>query len=151
MKEISEEIINVNGIDYKLFLNRQGMVAWEKFNKNENEQLSKMQDKYKDLLNNEDVEIKEDTNPFENLENLEEYDKDQEIVTKSYKKLYWIMLYTNHKMNINEVDKWYEDACKDYGEAQLIQLAQQMIEDANKNKIGDLKEIKNLPALRPRN
>ena len=33
MKELSTEIINIDGKDYTLFLNRAGLVAWEKYTK----------------------------------------------------------------------------------------------------------------------
>lgn len=151
MKEISQEIINVRGVDYTLFLNRKGLVAWEKFCKEENKKIEELQVKYQGLLGDEDVEVKEDTNPFEGLDNLEEIDKDKELVTKTYKRLYWILLYTNHQMSVSDAEKWYDDATDEYGEPQLYALAQQMIEDANKDMIDETKPVKNLQALRPRN
>ena len=33
MKELSKETINIGGEDYTLFLNRKGIVAWEKYSK----------------------------------------------------------------------------------------------------------------------
>lgn len=151
MKEISEEIINVKGTDYTLFLNRKGVIAWEKFCKEENKKIEELEGKYQNLLGDSDVQIEENTNPFEGLENIEEIDEDKQLVTKTYKRLYWIMLYTNHQMSVSDADKWYEDAVDEYGEGQLYALAQQMLEDANRDIINENKPIKNLAALRPRN
>ena len=147
MKEISQEIINVKGKDYTLFLNRKGLIAWEKFSKEENEKVAELQNKYEEMF--KDVEIKDDTNPFESLDNVEDIEKDKELVSNTYKRLYWIMLYTNHQLSVSDAEKWYEDASEEYGEPQLYELAQQMIEDMNTDKLNETKSIKNLPALRP--
>ena len=147
MKEISQEIINVKDKDYTLFLNRKGLVAWEKFCGEENKKISDLQKKYEDLF--KDVEIKDDTNPFENLDNVEDIEQDKDLVSKTYKRLYWILLYTNHQMSVSDAEKWYEDAAEEYGEPQLYELAQQMIVDMNTDKVNEAKPIKNLPALRP--
>ena len=147
MKEISQEIINVKGKDYTLFLNRKGLIAWEKFCKDENEKIQELQKKYEGLF--KDVEIKDDTNPFESLDNVEEIEQDKDLVSNTYKRLYWIMLYTNHKLSVSDAEKWYEDAVEEYGEPQLYELAQQMIEDMNTDLTNETKSIKNLPALRP--
>ena len=59
------------------------------------------------------------------------------------------MLYTDYQFSIEEVNKLYDIACKEYGEAQLIALGVQMVEDANSNLITKNNELKNLKALRP--
>lgn len=150
MKEFSKEILNIEGKDYTLFLNRKGIVAWEKYAKEENKKAQAMQEKYKDLIGeNENIEINDDTNPFENIDYLDEAEEDAKIVTNSYIKLYWIMLYENHKLSLSEVSELFDKAIEEYGEEQLIQLASQMIEDANINKMQQTSELKKLPALRP--
>lgn len=147
MKEFSKETINIAGKDYTLFLNRKGIVAWEKYAKEENDKLSAIADKYEDIIN-DNIEINDDTNPFENLDG---YEEDSNSVSASYRKLYWIMLYENHKLSLKEVNELYDNAIEEYGEEQLFALAQQMIKEANIDKVGESKkEIKKLPALKPR-
>lgn len=151
MKEISQEIINVKGVDYTLFLNRKGLIAWEKFCEKDLKKSQEIREKYKNLLKGES-ELNDNTNPFEGLEdfNEEEMEQDKNSVSQTFKRFYWIVLYTNHQMSVNDANKWYDDACEEYGEEQMYLLANQMIEDANKDKIEErTKPIKNLPALRP--
>lgn len=147
MKEISNERIEISGVEYTLFLNRQGLVAWEKFCREENQKIQELQEKYKDI--NTDVEITDDTNPFEGLEEYDNLEEDTELISTTFRRLYWIMLYTNHKLNITDASKLYDEACKEYGETQVIELAQQMIEDMNIDKVSKT-ELKNLTALRPK-
>ena len=137
MNEISNERIEISGVEYTLFLNRKGLVAWEKYCKDEKEKLQQMNDKYKDIDTN--VEITDDTNPFEQVDDLEE---DTKIISTTFRRLYWIMLYTNHKLSITEANKLYDEACKEYGEEQIFELAQQMIEDMNIDKVSKT-ELKN--------
>ena len=90
MKEFSKEIIEIDGQEYTLFLNREGIVAWEKFCKKEQKEVEKLQEKYKNIVSDEAVSITEDTNPFEGIEDI---DNDAETVSIMYERLYWIMLY----------------------------------------------------------
>lgn len=150
MKEISQEIINVKGVDYTLFLNRKGLVAWEKFCEDELKKSQEIREKYSVLF--KDVELQEDTNPFEGLDSIDEEEmaKDKDAVSQTFRRFYWIALYTNHKMSVSDASNWYDDACDEYGEEQMFALANQMVEDANKDKIEErTKPVKNLPALRP--
>ena len=143
MKEFSKEIIEIGGQEYTLFLNRQGIVAWEKYTAKEKSKMENLS-KYEDI-NYKNLEINEDTNPFEGLESL---DEDYDNVSSTFKKLYWIMLYTEHKFTPSQAAELYNKAKKEYGEEQLIQLANQMIDEANKDIIG-AKQLKNLAALKP--
>ena len=142
MNEISKERIEISGVEYTLFLNRQGLVSWERYSREENAKLQEMETKYANVNN----EITDDTNPFEAVN---EELNDSEIISKTFRKLYWIMLYTEHKLSLAQVNELYDKACEEYGEVQLIQLAQQMIEDMNIDKISKT-ELKNLAALRPK-
>ena len=47
MKEFSKETIEIGGKEYTLFLNRAGIVAWEKFCKEYQKKTIEMQEKYK--------------------------------------------------------------------------------------------------------
>lgn len=143
MKEFSKEIIEIDGQNYTLFLNRQGIIAWEKYNKDLEENLEKMHKKYENIANNESIEIKEDTNPFEGIEELSE---DIDYVLETYKRLYWIMLYTEHKFTPSQANELFEKAIKEYGQEQIILLGNQMLEDANKDLAN--KNLKNLAALK---
>lgn len=147
MKEFSKEIIEIDGKEYTLFLNRKGIVAWEKYAKEENARATELQEKYKEFELEEDLEITDETNPFETATDVDK--EDTEILSKSYRKLYWIMLYENHKLSFSKANELYDLAIKEYGEVQLIQLATQMIQSANFNQMGDTNEIKKLPALKP--
>lgn len=149
MKNISE-IVEVNGNEYTLFLNRKGVVAWERDSKEAQEKLVKLQGKYSNLMN--ELEEKTDADdPFVGLDELDEIEEDKKIMTESFKSLYWIMLYTNHKMSRKDASEWYDNACKEYSEEKIIALANQMIEDANTDILSDSNngELKNLKALRP--
>ena len=154
MKEFSKEVIEIDGKEYTLFLNRKGIIAFEKYTKEEEKRASELEKKYKSLIEQKDadndaLEIKDDTNPFEGIESFDDIDEDHEMIKNLYKKLYWIMLYENHKLSFNEVGKLYDMACEDYGEEKVNELANQMIEEANKDNVSK-KELKNLKALKPR-
>lgn len=151
MIESSTEVIEIDGKEYTLFLNRKGIISWEKFCNEEQQKVKELQDEYNKLINdNKKIEIKDDTNPFENLDVVDKIDEDKEFVEKIYKKLYWILLYTNNKLSFNDSSKLYDKACEEYGEEQIILLAKQMLEDANSNNYEhETKQLKNLAALRP--
>lgn len=153
MKEFSKEVIEIDGKEYTLFINRKGIIAYEKFAKEEAKKAVELENKYKDLINIENndttLEIKNDTNPFEGIEVLDDVDDDHKLVIRLYKKLYWIMLYENHKLSLNEAGDLYDMACEEYGEENVNALANQMVEEANKDNVSK-KELKNLKALKPR-
>lgn len=153
MKDFSQEIINIDGIDYTLFLNRKGIVTWEKITKVASK-ANDIENRYKNIgvseNSQEEIEIKDGDNPFE-LAGSEEsqLEKDENELIEFYIKLYWIMLYENHKLDLTEVKVLWEKAVNEYGIDQLVDLAMQMIEDANSNRTGN-NELKNLKALRPK-
>lgn len=142
MKEFSKEIIEIGDQEYTLFLNREGIVAWERFCKKEQEEVQKMQEKYKNI--EENININEDTNPFDGIEDI---DNDAETVSIMYERLYWIMLYTEHKFTPTQAKELYDKAVAEYGEEQIILLGNQMIEEANKDNVSK-KNLKNLAALK---
>lgn len=142
MKEINTEKIEIDGVEYTLFLNRKGLMAWEKYCGDEIKKMSTIQEKYS--KKEELIEINDDTNPFDGIGDIEE---DATTVTETFRHLYWIMLYTKHQLSISKASELYDKACEEYGENQLISLAEQMIEDINTN-LYKSSELKNLPALR---
>ena len=154
VNNISEEHITVDKTEYTLFLNRKGIVSWEnitKVSKRANEMKEKYEKTIETVENDEPIEVTDDTNPFDySDEELNDLEKDEQVVREIYIKFYWIALYTNYKYSISEVKEWFEKAESDYGIDQLIELANKMVEDANKNKYGN-KKIKKLEALNQTN
>lgn len=149
MNEFSKEIIEINNQEYTLFLNRKGIIAWEKFCKDESKKAEELKTKYDKIIDNPSVEINDETNPFDGLEEIDNFDEDKQLISTMFKRLYWIMLYTEHKFTIVQASKLYDMACEEYGETNIIALGQQMMEDANKDMVTNKNELKNLSALRP--
>lgn len=147
-KNISEEKIEIGGVEYTLFLNRTGVVNWEKMTKlNKNAQ--KYNEMAKKLEEEEDkeVEITEDTNPFEMYSDEEDKELDEEFknMIEILVKFYWIALYTNHKFSLDKARELFNVAMDEYGFEQLMALAKKMMENINKDILA--KERKNLKAL----
>lgn len=153
MKDFSKEIINIDGVDYTLFLNRKGIMAWEKITKVAS-RANDIESRYQNIgvhsKNEEAIEVKDGDNPFELLgEEENQLEKDENELIEYYIKLYWIMLYENHKLDLKDVKILWDKAVQEYGVEQLVDLALQMIDDANSNRTGN-NELKNLKALRPK-
>lgn len=150
MKEFGKEIIEIDGKEYTLFLNRKGILTWEKIT-NAIRKAEEIDNKYKNLESigsNQEIEIKDGDNPFELADNVKlDIEEDSEAMLTMYKKLYWIMLYEEHKLDYKVVESLWEKAVEEYGVDQLVELAFQMMEDANTDKTN---KIKNLKALRPK-
>lgn len=144
MNEFGKVIIEIEGKEYTLFLNRKGIIAWEKYAKEETIKGQKLAKVYNDLEGQKTFEIKDDTNP---LEGLDEVDDVNELNERIYQKLFWIMLYTEHKMSFEDAKELYAKARREYG-SQINALCDQMVEDANKDQLED-KDVKKLEALRP--
>lgn len=154
VNNLSERKIEIDGKEYTLFLNRKGIVAWEKFTLDNQKNIKKLQEqmqtKYKDLREGK-VEINDDTDPFADIDELErDLNGDFDESDKMLEKFYWIMLYTNHKLSLNKVHDLYLKAKKEYGFDQLDTLATQMIDDVNTNPDKE-EEPKKLEALNQTN
>lgn len=147
MKEFSQETINIGGKDYTLFLNRKGIVAWEAITRADREK-DDLTDEAEKLKVAQEIIIKDGDNPFE-ISNAEEILSTEEKTYSYYQKLYWIMLYTNHKLDLKDAEKLFNKALEEYGLEQLVNLALQMLEDANTDRYGQ-SELKKLTALRPK-
>lgn len=150
MKEFSKEVINIDGVDYTLFLNRKGIITWEKLTK-ATSKANEIEKKYRNLgeTSEEEIEIKDGDNPFELVgEDSLEIEKDEQELINLYIKLYWIMLYEEHKLNLKDVEELWNKAVNEYGADALIQLGIQMIEEANTNKQSN--NLKKLDALKPK-
>ncbi|MBQ6753601.1 MAG: hypothetical protein IJR03_00165, partial [Bacteroidales bacterium] len=132
MKEFSQETIEIDGVKYTLFLNRAGILAWEKYSKKDNEDLVKARDLYNKINEEKEVEIKEDTNPFEETDALL---SSEQGMLMSYKKMFWILLYTNHKFSLEKAGELFDKACEEYGMQQVVALEDQMVNDANTDRV----------------
>lgn len=152
MQEFSKEKIEIGNKEYTLFLNRKGIVSWEKITtlQKQAKEMEKKYEMYVELSQNDNpIEVKDGDNPFEisGGSEIDELTADEEKLKDIYVKFYWVALYENHKLSISEVQKLFEEAEKEYGLEQLIGLANQMVEDANTDKYGA--KTKKLKALRP--
>lgn len=151
MKSISEEIIEVGGKEYTLFLNRKGVVAWEKDTEEVQSRLRELENKYSNFEQTIVSERKKanDDNPFEGLDDVDGMEDDAKLMHETFDSLYRIMLYTHHPMNRDKASEWYNQACKEYGEQQMMALGSQMINDMNDDMNTNQQELKKLKALRP--
>lgn len=145
MKEFSQEIIEIDGVEYTLFLNRAGILAWEQYSQKENGYLTSSQKLYNEISDEKEFEISDDTNPFEDAEKLL---KGEESTIKTFKKMFWILLYTHHKLPLSKAEELFDKACEEYGREQVIALENQMVADANTDRVTN-ESTKKLPALRP--
>lgn len=149
MNDFSKEVIEIDGNEYTLFLNRTGLVAIEKYTKDEVESIEKMQQTVEKSAEN--TKIDDTTDPFEGLENVENVINNiDDVKNNIYRKMFWIMLRTTHKLTPNECFELYDKAVKEYGN-QVNLLIDQIVEDMNKDKFNTLEQTntKNLKALRP--
>ena len=154
MKEFSKEIIEIDGKEYTLFLNRLGVVAFEKYTESIKKNVQNMVEDVKKLAEEnegKEIEITSDTNPFED----DFMKKSEELLTKAEKnaietsqRLFWILLYTEHKFSLEEAKNLYNKACEEYGNEQVDALGMQMLEEVHTNKFeNENKDLKNLKAL----
>ena len=98
------EIIELNGVEYTLELNRESAIQIEKYTNTQ---------KTMQLINEPLVEyveeIKDDEDPFAEVVDIEEMEeKAQEKVNalnKMITRAFWIWLYPNHKLNIKQVEE----------------------------------------------
>lgn len=153
MQEFSKEKIEIDGKEYILFLNRKGILSWENITK-VSKKAEDVQERNKDVIDkistDEPIEVNDNDNPFDyaNDEEIDRLQQEVELLKDIYIKFYWIALYENHKLPLTEVKELFNKAEEEYGLEQLINLANQMVEDANINKYGTT-EIKKLKALKP--
>lgn len=149
MNEFSKEVIEIDGVEYTLFLNRTGMIAIEKYIAKEQKQLEELQNLADGVNNGETLEINDDVDPLAGLEDISDVEG---IKTTIYKKMFWIMLSTTHKLSYSVACELYDKAVETYGK-QVDLLLDQIVQDTNINRIEkeENKNVKNLKALRPTN
>lgn len=98
------DIIELNGEEYTVELNRQSYLAIDKY--------SNLQKTGKMIATNlyeylDEVEISEDEDPFSKApsveENIEMVDQKLLLFKKLYTRAFWVWLYPNHKLSIEQV------------------------------------------------
>lgn len=148
MNEFSKETIEIEGKEYTLFLNRAGVVAIEKYTREEKKKVENLQKIVSDVENGGIVQITDDTDPLAGLEDMVETSKN--VQKDTYKKIFWIMLNTTQKIPYNEACRLYDVAYEEYGN-QVDKLLEQIMSDVNEDKTlpEENKNVKNLKALRP--
>ena len=139
------EIIELNGVEYTLELNRESVVRIEKYTNLQKtyKEISKPIFEYKE-------EIEENENPFEEEIKLdemqEEADKKLALLKDLYAKAFWIWLYPNHKLNINEVKKilepYFEDDAKIEALSELYGKFMQLSTEISQKYIEEQKNLK---------
>lgn len=119
------EIIELNGIEYTLELNRDSFLKIDQYSNIQKSMETIKKDLYEHI-----EEIDDDTNPFENELNDEiiEQNVNEKIETlhKIIERAFWIWLYPNHQLKISQVQEllkpYYDDddkfneLCEKYGE-----------------------------------
>ncbi len=149
MNDFSKEVIEIDGVEYTLFLNRVGMIAIEKYIAKEQKQLEELQNLANGVNSGETLEINDDVDPLAGLEDISDVEG---IKTNIYKKMFWVMLSTTHKLSYSVACELYDKAVETYGN-QVDLLLDQIVQDTNINKVtkDENKNVKNLKALRPTN
>lgn len=139
------EIIELNGVKYTLELNRESVVRIEQY--------SKLQETYKEiskpLIEYKD-EIKEDENPFEEElkidEMQEQVDNKLNLLKDLISKAFWIWLYPNHKLNINQVKEilnpYFEDDDKFSYISEMYGKYMQLSTEVNQEYMQEQKNLK---------
>lgn len=140
------EIIELNGKEYTLELNRESAIRIEQYTN-----LQKtMREINKPLINYVD-EIEKGTNPFENEIDFDLMEQEAENKLKNLHKIienaFWIWLYPNHKLDKDEVSKiiapYYEtDEKMEFISKKYSELMEKSTEINQKY----LEELKNLKA-----
>ena len=116
-KNISEEIIEIGGKEYTLFLNRIGIINWERM-VNLNDKADEFKQTAKELQEEQqEVEITDETNPFEMYSDVNEDELNKQLneMIDIYVKFYWVALYTHHKLTIGQVKELFNVAMEEYG------------------------------------
>lgn len=106
------EIIELNGVEYTLELNRDSFLKIDQYSN-----LKKSMNTVKKDLYEHIEEIDDDTDPFAETisdEQIEEaVNEKMETLQKLLERAYWIWLYPNHKLSISQVKEilkpYYED------------------------------------------
>lgn len=145
------EIIELNGVEYTLELNRDSFLKIDQYS-NIRKSMNIVR---KDLYEHID-EIDENTDPFAEVISDEDIEKalneKMETLHKILERAFWIWLYPNHKLNINQVKEillpYFEDERKlEFISEKYGEYLQACVEIKNEY----LEQQKNLKALANKN
>jgi hypothetical protein len=139
----NQEIIEVGGKEYTLTLTRKGMTAIEKYTN-----LSKKKEEFeglKDIKLEYSDEIKMDEDPFAGLVSDEQENKINEAL-ELMKRILWICLWEEHKMNIEEVRELLVQIIDEEKYEELNGAIERLVANINKQPSGYLKNMKALKA-----
>lgn len=141
------EIIELNGVEYTLELNRDSSIRIEQYTN-----LAKSMQQVKKAVIDYKEEIEENENPFAEEVDFDlmqsEAEKKLETLHKIIERAFWVWLYPNHKLSISEVKKiispYYEtDEKVEFITQKYSELLQKSTEITDKY----LEQQKNLKAL----
>lgn len=135
--------MTIDGKEYILSLNRKGLEAIEKYTK-----LSKKREELEKVTFAVDYvdEISLDDDPFAGLSQEDATEKLDEMM-EILKRVLWICLWDNHKLNIEQVRELLVKIAEDDEKfAELNEKVQTLIEGVNKQPSGGLKNLKALKA-----
>jgi hypothetical protein len=135
--------MNIDGTEYTLSLNRKGIEAIEKYTKLS----SKREEIEKTTFLPEYVdEIGLNDDPFAGIAEEEATQKLDEML-EMMKRVLWICLWENHKLNIEQVRELLVKIVEDDEKfAEMNEKVQKLIEGVNKQPNGGLKNLKALKA-----
>ena len=133
--------MTIDGKEYIMSLNRKGVEAIEKYTKisSKKKEVEKTQKRIEYVEN-----IKLDENPFGEIDDdfEERVNENLELI----KRMLWIMLWDNHKLNIEEVRELLIKVLEEDKLEELNDNIAKLIEGANKQMGGS--SLKNLKALK---
>lgn len=144
-----DEIIELNGKEYTVELNRESMLKIEQYT---NLQQSSIEISKSYIEDKSQMDISDDENPF--AEEISEDDieknanKKEELIKKVITRAFWIWLYPKEKLSISQVDEilspYFEDEDKAVELSKMyMDLSEKSVEIREKY----LEERKNLKAL----
>lgn len=133
--------MTIDGKEYIMSLNRKGVEAIEKYTKisSKKKEVEKTQKRIEYVEN-----IKLDENPFGEIDDdfEERVNENLELI----KRMLWIMLWDNHKLNIEEVRELLVKVLEEDKLEELNDNIAKLVEGANKQMGGS--SLKNLKALK---
>ena len=143
------ELIELNGKEYKVELNRESIVRIEQYINMEEVSAIMSKQVFEDKSK---VEISDDEDPFSTVIEDEEIEKlvqeKAKAITKVYTRAFWIWLYPQEKLSLKEVAEILKPYLEDESKAQYIaEKYQYLSEKSVEIRQKYIEEQKNLKAL----
>lgn len=133
--------MTIDGTEYTLSLNRKGVEAVEKYTK-----ISEKKKEIEDIQKKVQYvdEIKIDENPFEDIDDSLENKMNDNL--EMLKRILWIMLWDNHKLNIEQTRELLVKIIEEGKMEELNSNISKLVEGVNKQLAGE--GLKNMKALK---